>query len=483
MIGFGGYRIGTSNPDHEAALRAALQGGITLIDTSTNYGNGQSEQLIGRVLSALPDSKNTTEVNVDVSRNIQVVTKVGYVQGDLHDFAVAQEAMGSPFQDVVKLSDGLWHCIHPDFLASVLDQSCARLLTQNVHAALLHNPEYYLQWAFRESLDVEVSRAELYRRIGLAFEFLEQQVADGRISAYGISSNTFGGDARASDFVSLEQCLEIASELGPDHHFTFVQFPFNLLENDVVLNKNQHNGSRSTLQVARDANMFVMANRPLNAFVDGDLIRLATHPVRGAEAITDIGEFAQEIETTIHALELVEHEVTQDVIRTANVDAEEQPKVHEAFRIANALCSAWNTFQGRMHWEEARRQHLQPRLTQAAAFAPRMADSASLDKYVVSINSMLDQLSLLYTLDENESLDELREGLAEVFSLPTSTPLQHIAIHALNHTHGVNCVLVGMRTPEYVHDVLQCAQLPTSTYDEQTWEKVRKALVELSAEE
>ncbi|NQW29884.1 MAG: aldo/keto reductase [Ignavibacteria bacterium] len=528
MIGFGSYRINTTNAQHEQALKLALANGITLIDTSTNYGNGQSEQLIGRVINARNSdagNSNADNSNANISNTensyaensaVQVVTKVGYIQGDLHDFALAHEAMGNPFQDVVKLSDGLWHCIHPDFLEAVLEQSFARLQTPHVHAVLLHNPEYFLQLAFKESKDVDESRTEMYRRIALAFEYLESLVVKGLISAYGISSNTFVADAQAYDHVSLEKCIEIARAIAETsssdsvssnssesaglvsnnstavgvqntsssvHNFKYAQFPFNLLENDAVLCKNQSDGTMSTLDVARANNMFVMGNRPLNAFVDGELIRLATHVLPGQENIADLSDFAQEIETTIHALELVEHEVTQDVIRNANVDAEEQPKVHEAFRIASALCSAWNTFQGKMHWEDVRRAHLDTRLQTVTEYVDRMSDPASLLSYIESISALLDQLSLLYTADENESLDSMRERLTEIFSLPSTTPLQHIAIHAVNHTQGVGAVLVGMRTPQYVRDVLQCAQLPPSTYDEQTWEKVREALVELSAEE
>src|SRR5437762_1252851 len=42
LVGFGGYRTGTSNPDHRAALEAALAAGVNLIDTSSNYMLGDS---------------------------------------------------------------------------------------------------------------------------------------------------------------------------------------------------------------------------------------------------------------------------------------------------------------------------------------------------------------------------------------------------------------------------------------------------------
>ena len=49
-IGFGGYRISISSNEHYDALKKALESGVTLIDTSSNYTDGDSERLIGKLL-------------------------------------------------------------------------------------------------------------------------------------------------------------------------------------------------------------------------------------------------------------------------------------------------------------------------------------------------------------------------------------------------------------------------------------------------
>ncbi len=56
-IGFGAWAIGgtwgeVSESDAEAALNAALDTGVTFIDTANVYGDGRSEAIIGRVLKA-----------------------------------------------------------------------------------------------------------------------------------------------------------------------------------------------------------------------------------------------------------------------------------------------------------------------------------------------------------------------------------------------------------------------------------------------
>jgi predicted aldo/keto reductase-like oxidoreductase len=60
------------------------------------------------------------------------------------------------------------------------------------------------------------------------------------------------------------------------------------------------------------------------------------------------------------------------------------------------------------------------------------------------------------------------------------SPLQHIAINALNCTQGVGTVLVGMRTPAYVDDVMSVMDLPQQQFTRGTWEEVVKVLRELS---
>lgn len=61
-IGFGAWAIGGSwgavdEKDALAALNAALDGGVTFIDTADGYGGGRSEQIIGRVLKARTGAK------------------------------------------------------------------------------------------------------------------------------------------------------------------------------------------------------------------------------------------------------------------------------------------------------------------------------------------------------------------------------------------------------------------------------------------
>ena len=67
--GFGSYRVSSGVEGHAMALRRALTCGINLIDTSANYADGASEELIGETLAGLfRDGSVTREQVVLVSK-------------------------------------------------------------------------------------------------------------------------------------------------------------------------------------------------------------------------------------------------------------------------------------------------------------------------------------------------------------------------------------------------------------------------------
>jgi aryl-alcohol dehydrogenase-like predicted oxidoreductase len=174
QAGFGCYRVSAGVAHHEKALRKALSEGINLIDTSSNYADGGSETLVGQVLEKLIDAG-------DLARNeVVVVSKVGYLQGQNYALSRERKQQGHPFAELVEYGEGLEHCIHPDFLRDQLNRSLKRLNLETLDFYLLHNPEYYLEWAQQKGQPLEPARAEYYRRIKTAFKYLEDEVAQGR---------------------------------------------------------------------------------------------------------------------------------------------------------------------------------------------------------------------------------------------------------------------------------------------------------------
>jgi len=280
-LGFGSYRIDSRTPEHTAALEKAILGGINLIDTSANYTDGSSETCIGNVLA-----RHRRE-------EIIVVSKAGYVQGQTLTMARAREHGGVAFPEMVKYTDGCWHCIHPEFLADQLERSLGRLQVEKVDVYLLHNPEYYFtEAAKRQKIgSLEALRDQFYYRIRRAFSHLEGEVRRGRIGFYGVSSNTFAVPGRDPEATSLERMWMIAREVATEHHFAVAQFPANLFESGAMLTRNNVTGNRTALEFAQEHDLAVLVNRPLNAFYREQLIRLADTPVRSPKVHAHLDPF------------------------------------------------------------------------------------------------------------------------------------------------------------------------------------------------
>lgn len=138
-IGFGAWAIGgswgeVSDRDAEAALEAALDAGVTFLDTADVYGDGRSERLIARVLKARgrPD--------------VMVATKAGR-----------------------KISPHVSAGYTPEALRGFVEDSLRRLETDALDLVQLHCPP-----------------VEVYYRPEL-FEELDRLVAAGKLKAYGVS--------------------------------------------------------------------------------------------------------------------------------------------------------------------------------------------------------------------------------------------------------------------------------------------------------
>lgn len=481
-IGFGTYRTVDGNANHEAALRHALAQGVTLIDTSSNYGNGRAEKLVGRLLydsvgaQAAVDHKTA---NVSATTHIELITKLGYVQGDALKLALQRNGEGEPYPDMVVMSDTLWHCIHPEYLDDALLLSRERLQLDEgtpLDGLLLHNPEYFLAHAHQQGVPIDEARATFYDRISEAFTWMEAQVARGCIGGYGISSNTFAREVDSPDFVSLERCIQIAEEVASasTHNMRFAQVPFNLIEHQAATVFNQNDGTATFLEHAVAHGVRVLTNRPLNAIGGDELIRLVTY-----EMPTHIIH-PQDIEERIHALEAVEHDVVQLVLMDPTLGERERASVQETFKVAAALCQAWNKFNGLPHWRDVREAYLAPRLNTAERFVACASEPERVNQYIGDIAALLDDIEWMYAGEENASLDELRLALTDEFGLPVDTPLQHIAIHCVATTQGVDTVLVGMREVIYVDDAIAALELPHTHIHRSTWNRVAEHLRRLS---
>ncbi|MDB2405505.1 aldo/keto reductase [Arcobacteraceae bacterium] len=252
---FGTYRTTYKNKYHKEALNYALDSGITNIDTSSNYMNGETEVLIAQVL------KNRKR------EDITIVSKGGYIQS-----ANLQRVVdGWKINDIVEYNQSCFHCIDPKFLKDQIDNSLKRLGTSYIDIYLLHNPEYYLLKNITEHSsqeDIKKHQDIMQNRIKKAFEFLENEVKNGTIKGYGISSNSFAKKDDDIHFLEYRYLLDYAKEFGgKGHSFKAIQFPMNPFEID---------GEAAGIWGYKNG-LEVQVNRPLNATLPEGMLRLASY--------------------------------------------------------------------------------------------------------------------------------------------------------------------------------------------------------------
>ncbi|NCO00770.1 MAG: aldo/keto reductase [Epsilonproteobacteria bacterium] len=270
---FGTYRISDLNPQHIAALREAIDSGITMIDTSSNYMDGGAERAIALALRSVDNDKKN---------RIKIVSKFGYIQN-----SNMQKHKEKPFEEVVEYSEDCFHSISQPFLHQQLSDSLERLEMDSIECYLIHNPEYYLLDAINRGVDKAKRLDEMYRRLFNAFVGLELEVQNKRIQSYGISSNSFSKLYSHEEFLPYEDLLTLAEKAADkvgneEHSFTTIELPINILEQTGL----------KCAAWAKSNGLRVLANRPLNAEHEGFMYRLADYD-ESAEYYTHFNELME----------------------------------------------------------------------------------------------------------------------------------------------------------------------------------------------
>ena len=226
--------IGTYLNASADALLAAAAGGINFFDTAINYRRQQSERDIGAALAHLQRDE------------IVVCTKAGFLTPDAVPATLAAEDIA-----------GGMHSMAPDFLEDQIERSRSNMGVDTIDVFYLHNPETQLGFLTRDRFD---------DRIRGAFALLEELVERGRIRWYGAA--TWEG-FRKRDALNLPRMAEIAAqEGGPDHHFRWIQLPFNIGMVEAYLDRPEsvlESAARLGIAVAASATLMqtqVLENMP-----------------------------------------------------------------------------------------------------------------------------------------------------------------------------------------------------------------------------
>ncbi len=399
-IGLGTYRISDRNPEHLQAIKTAVEEGVDLIDTSTNYMDGGAERAIALAFQPMPTK--TIE-------HVEIVSKFGYIQGTtlqrIHD--------GETFPEIVKYAEHIYHCISPEFLQDQLTQSLDRLNMDSLGCYLIHNPEYFILDALHHDLDRDETLDRMFERIEKAFVALENEVKKGRIKSYGISSNSFSKASSDPEFLPYEDLVIIAQRAAQEadvekHHFTTVQLPINLLETEGL----------KCATWAKEQGLRVLVNRPFNAEANALMFRLASY---------------EEPRDYFHHLNEV-LEMTDD------------PSLQSIHNLIAQLDDVKHRFGFVGEYDQFLHVQVIPHLQKAL----QAIDAAVVDLLAESLDLFLQEYAKMVAFECTKMTKvQLKEKIAGC-----DKPLQECALDFLQAQKSIDYILVGMRKPSYVMQVM-----------------------------
>jgi aryl-alcohol dehydrogenase-like predicted oxidoreductase len=245
-LGIGTY-LGQPNDStdasYTAAIVAAVESGINVIDTAINYRLQRSERTVGTALKVL-SRKGIARDEIVVCTKGGYLTPDGSMPDDPNRYFFEEYIHKGVFS--AKDIAGGCHCMTPRFLENQLARSLKNLGVESVDIYYLHNPETQLG---------DISREDFLKRVREAFVFLESAAARGQIQFYGIATwSGFRQQKSARDLLQLSEVVAIAKEIAGDgHRFRFVQLPFNLAMTEALTLGNQTVGKEEkTIMEAAD---------------------------------------------------------------------------------------------------------------------------------------------------------------------------------------------------------------------------------------
>jgi aryl-alcohol dehydrogenase-like predicted oxidoreductase len=251
-----------TDESYTAAVLAAVENGINVIDSAINYRFQRSERSIGAALQQLA-AKGFPREEIVLCTKGGYLTPDGSMPADPNEYFFREYIQHGVFS-AKDLAAGS-HCMTPKFLKDQLGRSLKNLDVECVDVYYLHNPETQLS---------EIPKPEFLQRVREAFEFLESAVEAGEIRYYGMATwNGLRQNPRAQDAMQLAEIAQIAQEIaGGMHHFRFVQLPFNLGMTEALTLGNQmlRERERTVAEAAADLDIALVASASL---LQGQLTR------------------------------------------------------------------------------------------------------------------------------------------------------------------------------------------------------------------
>jgi aryl-alcohol dehydrogenase-like predicted oxidoreductase len=273
------------------AVVAAVESGINVVDSAINYRFQRSERAIGAALKDL-FAKGYSRDEIVLCTKAGFLTPDGEMPADPNSY-FSREFLERGIFTTDDIAAGC-HCMAPGYLSDQLERSRRNLGVATTDVFYLHNPETQLS---------EVSPEVFRARIREAFLFLESAVASKAIRAYGLATwNSFRDDPKANGYLSLKEMADIARDVaGDDHHFRFVQLPFNIAMPEALTRPNQMIDGKLVpmVQAARALNIALITSA---ALLQGQLTKNLPPFIRAALGLEDNSSLALQFARSVPGL-------------------------------------------------------------------------------------------------------------------------------------------------------------------------------------
>jgi hypothetical protein len=224
----------------------------------------------------------------------------------------------------------------------------------------------------------------------------------------------------------------------------------------VTVNTGESN-RQTVLEYAREKNIAMLVNRPLNAMVAPNrMLRLADLPLEDPpididQYLSKVGALEQEYRTSL----------------APNIPPSETGTTSDAyFNWSAELHRIRQQIQGLEHWEHLERQMIAPHINQVLQLLTHQLSGDVAEQWERWRQRYIPELLTLLRGFRREAILQSRAQTERVTRtidplLPTShraASLSQKMLWLLTSTPGVTCVLNGMRTPKYVEDSLAILQ-------------------------
>jgi aryl-alcohol dehydrogenase-like predicted oxidoreductase len=260
-----GTHLGDMNEKDSELYREAIEycfkNGINFVDTALNYRGMRSERDIGFVLSKLINDEEIIKRD-----EIVISSKAGIIPGDIEAKLVPQDYLKKILLDngIIKESelnivDHHRHSLSPGYFQFAIGESRKHLNLATIDIYYVHNPEISM---------MVIGAERFYKHLEILFSFLEELVQHKYIKFYGMATwNGFIYEPSQSGYISLEKVVEVAKRVaGENHHFKFIQFPFNknMTEGNTKKNQKVKQNWLTVLEAAKELEILATTSAPFN---------------------------------------------------------------------------------------------------------------------------------------------------------------------------------------------------------------------------